>query len=515
MKLEKVSFSNYKLLKDLEVEFGDSNIYFIQGQNNLGKTSFVKGLESLFTASNDNKTPVSFGEKEGVIKGYLTSAKGHKIACKFEFSNSGSDKFTLVDETQEAIKKVTDIRNVFKYNSFTAEEFVAWGLTADGRRKQRDIVLSILPKETQEEFTRLLAKEKELYDKRTELGKEVKMYEKLQEASSLTKEETELLAQEKAVEEQLGLLEGKLVEAKKGITKESIIAEKEKYSSAINTAINIAFNTIEPDLLKDLELECNKVVKIYDNFANAIVPPKADETVEALTTRIEKGKIVRDKIIGIKAKVNPEHAIKLEEEKTKYSKCDNELTETREAKDTIFTKADIGIEGIRILEDGIHIQEGDNLLEFNADNLSTSRIMMITVQIMVLVNKTTPILLVGRCESFDKDSLNKLAIFAKDNNCQIFMDKVIESGELTVVGYDDVEGKSFKQATPKPVEDKLITAEPVIVNFADKTIKPIKEVEKPVEEAVDTKEEVTEEQEKEVKKSIFPDKPQINADDIF
>ena len=49
---------------------------------------------------------------------------------------------------------VSDIISSFKYNPFTIEEFLAWGLTADGRKKQRNVILDILGK--REELEKLI-----------------------------------------------------------------------------------------------------------------------------------------------------------------------------------------------------------------------------------------------------------------------------------------------------------------------------------------------------------------------
>jgi len=452
MRIEKIVFCNYKKLQNVEVTL-DGNIFIIKGSNEIGKSSFLQGLQSLVEASNNNKQPVTFGEKDGNIKGYFRTSEGNRLACKFEFSTTGPDKFTLVDENGgESLKKVTDIRNIFKYNAFTAEQFVAWGLTADGRRKQSKIVLSLLSESEQKEFERLSTEEKTLYDKRTELGKEVDKYERLIADNNVSEEDIKLIGQYDAVVEQLGDVEKSLEKAKNTKSKEYYLQEKDKYTTAINTALNIPYNTFEEKELKELETASNNVLKMYDEKANGLDKIPEEETEVFLTDKLAKGNTLKEKIIGLKAKYNPEYAALLKTAKTNHTNTEISLKETREMKDNIFAKADTGIEGLRIMDDGLYLQEGDNLLPFNDESISTSRSMFITAQIMILVNKETPILLMGRCESFDKNSLNNLAIFAEKQNCQIFMDRVIEDGELQVVGYSDKDGTTFTKASEKSIE---------------------------------------------------------------
>jgi chromosome segregation ATPase len=113
-----------------------------------------------------------------MIIGIIENAKG-TFSVTMEATKDGKTKFVMVDEKGLRTTSVTSIRDIFCYHDFSVEEFVAWGTTAEGKRKQADILLQCLPKALVEKYRELEIQEKIEYDKRTPLISDVTHYKKL------------------------------------------------------------------------------------------------------------------------------------------------------------------------------------------------------------------------------------------------------------------------------------------------------------------------------------------------
>lgn len=133
----KLSIKNLKLIKDLELELSGSNVYVVSGQNEVGKSTVLQAISSLFKAKNDTPIPVSHDKEEATVIGIIETADGGTYSITMEAKKDGKIKFTMVSEKGVKTNSVTTIREVFQYQDFTAEEFVAWGSTADGRKNKQ------------------------------------------------------------------------------------------------------------------------------------------------------------------------------------------------------------------------------------------------------------------------------------------------------------------------------------------------------------------------------------------
>ena len=106
------------------------------------------------------------------------------------------------------------------------------------------------------------------------------------------------------------------------------------------------------------------------------------------------------------------------------------------------------IQGLSIDEDGLNY----NGLPFDKNQLSTSQFMQVVLRILIAINKRTPIIPIGRAESFGKKKLNELIEMAEKENCQIFFEKVKDEGSLTIEVFED---DAFH-----PIEQKMVVEEP-------------------------------------------------------
>ena len=165
-----MTVSNYRLIKDLQVVFETGNLYFVNAGNRQGKTSFINLIQDMFEAKASTDNTVSFGEEVGEAKMKIINFKneeGENYVLKYEFG--ATDKFTLIMPNGDIKKKVTEIREVFKYQRMSVDKFFQLGLNADGRKEQSKFIKNLIPKEVSD---RIVEIDKDINEKNGVLFKE-------------------------------------------------------------------------------------------------------------------------------------------------------------------------------------------------------------------------------------------------------------------------------------------------------------------------------------------------------
>ena len=422
MKLN-IEFKNYKLLKDTKATLDGSNVYLVQGANEQGKTSFINGLLTMLQAENKTKQPVTIGEKNGQIKLDIENKAGEKSSILFEFSDQ-KNKFTLISDSK-MMTKVTDIRAFLGYQSLTADEFISWSNTAEGRRKQRDIVLGLLGQTVKEEFIDLAQKERKTYDDRTQINAMVKSLQvivdqeqdisvsidEINKIPSL-KHEVEDLKSEKEKEERANHRSRCINDTLQGI-----ICASNHLESEFNFDEDFCGNirkiaTERLQCIYDTQLSQNNIYKIIDEINKL-------ESAKAQSYSIDKNNKL------------------LTEKKAEVVRLNNELGNIRAEKDRIIRNSNFPIKDLVITEDGLMVKTADGLLPFDINQVSTSRIMIIVAKIILMLNKHLPIIVMGRGEAFDQEKLAELSKFADENSCMLIIDKVTNTAGIEIVGYEN------------------------------------------------------------------------------
>lgn len=148
MKVESVELRNFKKHEDLILDVNGRNI-FLLGPNEVGKSSI---LDSIFFALNSAKEtpeskipePLTTGKKAGHVKVVVGGdGKQYTITRKF-VEGSDERKLTIVTKDGLSTTKLDMLEGLVGYRKVNPFEFVAWGTTADGRRKQLQLIESLL-----------------------------------------------------------------------------------------------------------------------------------------------------------------------------------------------------------------------------------------------------------------------------------------------------------------------------------------------------------------------------------
>jgi len=427
-----IEFKNYKLLKDKKAVLDGCNVYLVQGANEQGKTSFINGLLTMLQAENKTKQPVTLGEKNGQISLDMKTDDGKDFKMLFEFTDQ-KNKFTLISDNK-LLSKVTDIRGFLNYQTITADEFISWSNTAEGRRKQRDIVLDLLGAEVKQKFIELTAKEKELYEERSIVNADIRSIESIINKlgkPEITQEEQEEINNITKYQNELAAIEDKrqnFLEYNKKIYPLNLGWEKIKDACA---GLSILYgHDKEKSEMRDLQT--------ISEIAEINILPQKDTN-----NFFEEANILRDELTKASTLLRAieaykEHQNLLKEKLDAEQNLTNLITEFRQEKINLTSNAKLPIDDIAIDDDGIWIKTQDGLLPFDINQVSTSRIMLIVAKIILMLNKNLPIVIMGRGEAFDTTKLNELSKFAEANNCLLIIDKVTDSQGIEIVGYEDV-----------------------------------------------------------------------------
>jgi hypothetical protein len=441
MKLQ-LQFENYKKLRDLKADLDGNNIYLVQGGNERGKTTFINGLLTLLTAKNNTLQPVSIGKEDGKI--ILDAERnGEKFKVLFEFTNA-KNKFTLVTDSR-VTNKVTDIRAFFDYTNLTADEFLGWSNTAEGRRKQRDIVLKLLPESVRQEFERLTGLESIKYNERTLCSTKFEVaklnYENAQ--SSLNPEMDAECNNLQVYQNKLTLLSEEREDHLKFTRKADTATSSCQHIQNAITNFNIdSFNVNNPELKAELTDKLPKIKNWIAKKQAQIDAMKSEDKWKSLINESERLQSLISKLLSYKNDKAKYEKIesKYKELAVELGKLNSDIAELRAAKAELIEEAGFPIPELDVGDDGLIIATAEGKFPFDTRQISTSLAMLVTSKILLLLNKHLPVIVVGRAESFDRDSLNNLHKFAVENECVMVLDRVIESNsDIEIVGYEKKE----------------------------------------------------------------------------
>lgn len=460
----KISFQNYKLLKEGEYNLSGGSVFMIQGPNNVGKTSFLNLLKSIMNVKDDTVNPVTFGEKEGYALGTITGADDNDYQFRYDFNIDGKNKFKFIGPDNKVIKTIGEMRAIFNYTHFTVEEFFDWSRTADGKRKQRDIFLKLLSDAEQAKIedidSKINTSNGTIIEQRRVVNREVEFLKKKIESNIFTKEDNDLYDNREEVSRLLLSLKDERSDIEMTLASTE---EKERQIEALNASYEANSVSLKSDiddttkeverLEEQLRLAQEKLVRLTsrqktDKEAYDIKKAELEKAVdvdfiknqrdalEKLKARILLGEETNNRIIAITARKETakEDTTKYAIEKAKADQYDKEIEKLREEKKSIISNNPNIPIGISLDDDGITF-DGVPFLE---TDMSKSRATRLVAELMIKVNKA-PIMLMGDAESLGYEALDYLKQIAEEHNrIIVFAEHVRESDDIHLVCYDDM-----------------------------------------------------------------------------
>ena len=174
MYIKKLELLNFQVIKEFNADF-EGNVYFITGDNELGKSTLLKAIGAMLTGNRD--AVLKNGEDKGFAKMVVgNDGENYEVELKFTKANPRGTLSIKSQTTGMRSDNVSMLQKIFGYQDFDAVEFSRWSETAEGRRKQVQYVRALLPENVQKRIAEIDAEVMTVKEKRKDANAEVKTY---------------------------------------------------------------------------------------------------------------------------------------------------------------------------------------------------------------------------------------------------------------------------------------------------------------------------------------------------
>lgn len=477
MYIKQIQIQNFQAIKEFNGDF-EGNVYLVTGENELGKSTLLKAIMVLLTGNRDEV--LRNGEDKGFAKIVVGGdGKEYEVELRMTKANPRGTITIKSKDTGLRSDRVTALQEIFGYQDFDANEFVSWSETAEGRRKQVQIVKSLLPAEVQNRIMEIDAEAARIKEQRKDdnallktcstlfakAEKEVSQRDIEEYAEPLDLQELmEQQAQAVKLEEKANSVKEKLAQREKTISEtpakladvakdmETATNVKKKSEAsakaALDEAIARAKKEYENTLARikadyDETLKCLEEQTKYINEAQADAIKRRDNCKQWLENyEANKPQDLSTKINDVQyhnemnRKVQDYLSAKAQKEEAagKVAEHEEKLITLSAEREALIKKADLPINGLNFTDDGLEL----NGIPFVAGKVSDSQIMEVAAKLIIAKNPTVKVFRIARGESLGKKKLEALVKFAKENGFQGFVEQVVrEQNELRVEQYNE------------------------------------------------------------------------------
>lgn len=480
MYIKKLELLNFQVIEEFSGDF-EGNVYFITGENELGKSTLLKAISVLLTGNRDEV--LKNGAKKGFAKAIIgDDGENYEVELRMTEANPRGTLTIKSQKTGMSSDNKSMLQSIFGYQDFDAVEFSQWSETAEGRRKQVEIVKSLLPVEVQKRIAEIDVETKRIKEgDRKEANATLKMYQTI--ISNTEKEVApgemvkyakpiamEALMDEQKVEAQL-IEKAKTVRQSRDQRIEQLaaipqrLADVETNYQAEATAIQISAAE-NLDEYKQAIAEAKKRFKEKTEalekrtFTAAETRQKSIEIIEGEKTDLETRKANADKWLSEYEKSNPEandtatRVKNAEEHNRKHAKVAeyNKNVDLKKAvekkiadleskteklateRETLIKNSKLPIEGLNFTDEGLEL----NGVPFAPGKVSDSQIMEVAAKLIICKNPKVKVFRVGRGESLGKNRLQSLIQLAKKSGYQGFIEQVVrDQNEMRIEEYTE------------------------------------------------------------------------------
>ena len=454
MYIKKLTLSNFQVIKDFDAEF-DGNVYFVTGDNELGKSTLLKAIGALLTGNRDDV--LRNGETKGFAKMVVgDDGEEYDVSLSFTQANPRGTLSIKQKSTGMQSNNVSMLQKIFGYQDFDAVEFSRWSETAEGRRKQIAVVKALLPVEVRERIEAIDADVVRLKDERTGVNRDVKTFtaianeagakladgdiekyatpidvatlianqsqaaaldEKAKTVQAALKQRAEQLA---AIPERLRKVD-EILTRKKDEIKASVAAAKAAYDKAVADA-SVALGDWEKAHEKEIAaIEAER--KDYEaRKANAEKWLADYEKAKAKRTDVAT-ELANAEEHNRKCKLVADYTAKnadLKKATEKAEKMDAEIANLATERAGLIANAKLPIKGLTFTDDGLEL----NGVPFVAGRVSDSPIMEIAAKLVIVSNPKVKVFRIARGESLGKARLENIVAIAKKYGYQGFIEQV-------------------------------------------------------------------------------------------
>lgn len=481
MIIKRLELVNFQVISEFNADF-EGNVYFITGDNELGKSTVLKAIGALLTGARD--AVLKNGENKGFARMVIgDDGEEYKVELRYTKSNPRGTLSITQNSSGMRSDNVSMLQKIFGYTDFDAVEFSRWSETAEGRRKQIEVVKSLLPEKVRKRIAEIDSEVIDLKDKRLFSNRELKQYNALcaEAENNLSSGDVEkftvpkditTLMQEQQVAAQL-IEKAKTVRANREqrIIQLSAIPERIKQvdEDYLNKIENIKSRLIEArkayeERLALAEKAYKEAQDMLTEDSKQVETDKANQlkSIEEERVDLERRKANADKWLEEYEKDNPEkldtaERLKAAEEYNKKCRIVSEYKEKVRLRDSVAKDVDamekrleklaserenlisdskLPISGLSFTNEGLEL----NGVPFIAGKVSDSQIMEVAAKLIIASNPTVKVFRIARGESLGQNRLQAIINIAKENGFQGFIEEVKRGqNELIIEEYTENE----------------------------------------------------------------------------
>lgn len=481
MIIKRLELVNFQVISKFNADF-EGNVYFITGDNELGKSTVLKAIGALLTGARD--AVLKNGENKGFAR-MVIGDDGEEYKVELRYTKSNPRGTLSITQNSSGIRSdnVSMLQKILGYTDFDAVEFSRWSETAEGRRKQIEVVKSLLPEKVRKRIAEIDSEVIDLKDKRLFSNRELKQYNVLcaEAENNLSSGDVEkftvpkditTLMQEQQVAAQL-IEKAKTVRASREqrIIQLSAIPERIKQvdEDYLNKIGNIKSRLIEArkayeEKLALAEKAYKEAQDMLTEDSKQVETDKANQlkSIEEERADLERRKANADKWLEEYEKDNPEkldtaERLKAAEEYNKKCRIVSEYKEKVRLRDSVAKDVDamekrleklaserenlisdskLPIPGLSFTNEGLEL----NGVPFIAGKVSDSQIMEVAAKLIIASNPTVKVFRIARGESLGQNRLQAIINIAKENGFQGFIEEVKRGqDELIIEEYTENE----------------------------------------------------------------------------
>ena len=454
MYIKKLELLNFQVIEQFSADF-DGTVYFVTGDNELGKSTLLKAIGALLTGQRDDVL------RNGASKGFAKMVVGddgeeYDVQLSFTEANPRGTLSIKQKTTGMATNNVSMLQRIFGYQDFDAVEFSRWSETAEGRRKQIAVVKALLPEKVRNRIAEIDELVAELKAERTGVNRDVKtattlrdsavlgltpedrakyttpidvsdlverakinaqLIEKAKTVRAAIAQRTAQLAEipgrieaEKAKADETRAVYAKRVESAR-ILYERAIAEQKEAEQKIAALYDANVAAIEAERASYEERKTNGEEWIKRYEANNPESQNVDEMLRSAKEHNEKCELVR--------KYN-ERQRELESAKAKAAQMDADIDKLASERATLIANAELPITGLSFTDDGLTL----NGIPFVPGKVSDSQTMEIAAKLVIASNPNVKVFRIARGESLGQKRLETIIDIARRNGFQGFIEQV-------------------------------------------------------------------------------------------
>lgn len=454
MYIKHLQLLNFQVIESFEADF-DGSVYFITGDNELGKSTLLKAIGALLTGNRDDVL------RNGATKGFAKMIIGddgeeYDVQLSFTEANPRGTLTIKQKTTGMATNNVSMLQRIFGYQDFDAVEFSRWSETAEGRRKQIAVVKALLPEPVRKRIEEIDETVSALKQERTGVNRDVKTFagfvetikqqlapgdvEKYSAPVDVTalmeRQQTNAALIEKAKtvratlaqrKEQLAGIPAK-IEAEKtkaDATRKANADKVEIARIAYETALreqkdaDAKINAILADVLGEIEALKQDLETRKANAESWLAKYEAnnpeDTDVPALLEQAEAHNKRYHVVCQFKEKKTQYDAIK-----AKSEEMDRQIAELSTERADLIANAELPIAGLSFTDDGLEL----NGVPFVPGKVSDSQTMEIAAKLVIASNPTVKVFRIARGESLGAKRLQTIVDIARKNGFQGFIEQV-------------------------------------------------------------------------------------------